>query len=84
EKDFLIECGYLPGPNEVESIQIAELYRWAFCPGMQSVEGTEVFFEMVHYRIGDSGTQFGILLFVLAAAQLWQKEQNSAANAANL
>ena len=70
EKDFLIECGRLPGPNEVEGVQTADLYRWAFCPGMQSVEGTEVFFEMVHYRIGDSGTQFGILLFVLAAAVL--------------
>ncbi len=70
EKDFLIECGYLLGPNEVEGVQTADLYQWAFCPGMQSAEGAEVFFEMVHYRVGDSGTQFGILLLVLAAAVL--------------
>jgi len=68
EKDFLIECGYLLGPNEVEGVQTADLYQWAFCPGMQSAEGTEVFFEMVHYSVSNSGTQFGILLFVLAAA----------------
>ncbi len=70
EKDYLIECGYLLGPNEEEGVQIADLYQWAFRPGMQSVDGTEVFFEMVHYSVGDSGTQFGILLFVLAAAVL--------------
>lgn len=70
EKDYLIECGYLLGPNEEEGVQIADLYQWAFRPGMQSVDGTEVFFQMVHYRIGDSGTQFGILLGALFAAVL--------------
>lgn len=70
EKDYLIECGYLLGPNEEEGVQITDLYQWAFRPGMQSVDGTEVFFQMVHYRIGDSGTQFGILLGALFAAVL--------------
>jgi len=71
EKDFLIECGYLLGPNEVEGVQTEDLYQWAFWPGMQSVEGTEVFFEMVHYSVGDSGTQFGIMLGALFAAVLF-------------
>jgi len=71
EKDYLIECGYLLGPNEVEGVQTEDLYQWAFWPGMQSVEGTEVFFEMVHYSVGDSGTQFGIMLGALFAAVLF-------------
>jgi len=67
DKDYLVEHGYLPELNEDFE---AGYYSWAFYPQMQSIEGTEVCFEMVHYYGGDSGTQFGIMLFVLSAAAI--------------
>ncbi len=70
DKDYLAEHGYLPRTSEELIAQSSDAYAWAFYPGMQSVEGMEVCFEMVHYYVGDSGTQFGIMLFVLSAAAI--------------
>lgn len=68
EKDYLIEHGYLLGPNEEEAVRDTGYYCWAFCPDMKSIEGMEVCFELVHYRSGDGEAQFGILLIALVAA----------------
>jgi hypothetical protein len=65
EKDYLVEYGYLPKPEETVD---PGFYFWAFCPQTQSVEGLEVGFEFEHYRSGDNEAAFGILLIALLAA----------------
>jgi len=65
DRDYLMEWGYLPELNEDDGARDMGYYHWAFYPGMQSVDGLEICFDMTHYRTGDSEAQLGIILLTL-------------------